>query len=77
MVQRTAGMLTAAAGEAVKTLRDLLKEPIPPATRLGAARTTLEMGVKLRETVELQERIAALEAAEQARARTAERGGRP
>jgi hypothetical protein len=61
MVQRTAGMLTAAAGEAVKTLLALQKEAIPPATRLGAARATLELGVKFRETVELEERLADLE----------------
>src|SRR5262245_31087838 len=62
MVQRTAGMLTAAAGEAVKTLLALQKESIPHATRLGAARAILELGVRLRETAELAERIAALEA---------------
>jgi Homeodomain-like domain len=64
MVQRTAGMLTAASGEGVKTLLALLKEATPPATRLGAARAVLELGVKFRETVELEERLAALEAAE-------------
>ena len=61
MVQRTAGMLTAAAGEAVKTLLALQKESIPPATRLGAARAVLEIGLKLREAAELEERLAALE----------------
>jgi hypothetical protein len=61
MVQRTAGMLTAAAGEAVKTLLALQKEATPPSTRLGAARAVLELGVKFRETVELEERLAALE----------------
>jgi hypothetical protein len=62
MVLRTAGMLTAAAGEAVKTLLVLQKETTPPATRLGAARAVLELGMKVRETAELAERIAALEA---------------
>jgi hypothetical protein len=62
MVQRTAGMLTAAAGEAVKTLLSLQNNPTPPAVRLGAARAILELGVKIRETTELTERIAALEA---------------
>jgi hypothetical protein len=62
MVERTAGMLTAAAGEAVKTLLALLKEEIAAATRLGAARAILELGVRMRETAELAERIAALEA---------------
>jgi hypothetical protein len=63
MVQRTAGMLTAAGGESVKTLIELQKPSIPPATRLGAARTTLELGMKVREANELEQRIAALEAA--------------
>jgi hypothetical protein len=62
MVQRAAGLLTAAALEAVKTLVALQKETVPAATRLGAARAILELGVRLRETAELAERIAALEA---------------
>jgi hypothetical protein len=39
----------------------LLKEATPPSTRLGAARAVLELAVKFRETVELEERLAALE----------------
>jgi hypothetical protein len=62
MVQRTSGMLTAAGGEGVKTLLALLKEGMPPAVRLGAARAVLELGMKVRETAELAERVAALEA---------------
>jgi hypothetical protein len=61
MVQRTGGMLTAAAGEAVKTLLALQKDTAPPATRLGAARAVLELGMKVRETAELEQRLAALE----------------
>jgi len=61
MLQRTAGMLTGASGEAVKTLLSLQKETTPPAVRLGAARAILEIGLKIRETVELEERLAALE----------------
>jgi hypothetical protein len=61
MVQRTAGMLTAACGEGVKTLLALQKESIPPATRLGAARAVLELSAKYRADVELEERLAALE----------------
>jgi AcrR family transcriptional regulator len=61
MVQRTAGMLTAAAGEAVRTLLALQQASIPPASRLGAARAILELGVKLREAAELEERVRALE----------------
>jgi AcrR family transcriptional regulator len=61
MVQRTAGMLTAAAMEAVKTLLELQKAPAPAAVRLGAARSVIELGTKLRETAEFEERLAALE----------------
>jgi hypothetical protein len=61
MVKRAAGMLTAAAGEAVKTMMDLLKPPTPHSTRLGAARGLLEMGTRLRESAEIQVRIEALE----------------
>jgi hypothetical protein len=61
MVGRTAAMLTAAAGEGVKALLALVKESTPPATRLGAARAVIELGVRLRESAELHERIDALE----------------
>jgi hypothetical protein len=62
MVQRAAGMLTAAAGEAVRTLLALQKESAPPAVRLGAARAVLEIGIRVRELADLEARIAALEA---------------
>jgi hypothetical protein len=61
MVQRTAGTLTAASGEAVRTLLELLKPGVAHNTRLGAARAVLESGVKLRELAELEQRMAALE----------------
>src|SRR5262245_27802022 len=61
MVQRTAGALTAAAAEAVRTLLSLQGPSEPPAVRLGAARAILEIGVKLREAAELEARVAALE----------------
>jgi hypothetical protein len=61
MVQRASGTLTAAGTEAVKALLELLKSATPHATRLGAARAVLELGVKLREAAELEGRIAALE----------------
>jgi hypothetical protein len=61
MVQRTSSMLTAAASESVRTLLDLQKSTTPAAVRLGAARAVLELGMKLRETVELEARIVALE----------------
>ena len=61
MVSRTAGTLTAAATEAVRTLLELLKTPVSDAVRLGAARSVLEMGLKVREAADLEERLAALE----------------
>ena len=61
MVQRTAGALTAAATEAVRTLLELQKPSAPPAVRLGAARSVLEIGMKVREVADLEERLVALE----------------
>jgi hypothetical protein len=61
MVSRTAGTLTAAATEAVRTLLDLLKNSASPAVRLVAARSVLELGLKVREVAEMEERLAALE----------------
>jgi hypothetical protein len=63
LVQRTAGMLTAAGAESVRTLVALQKEANPAATRLGAARAVIQLGMKVREVAELEQRIAALEAA--------------
>jgi hypothetical protein len=60
-VQRTADTMTAAATEAVRTLLELLKPAAPPPVRLGAAKAVLEIGVKLREIAEVEERLAALE----------------
>jgi hypothetical protein len=62
MVKRSAGMLTAAAGESVRTLLSLQKDSAPPAVRLGAARAVIELGIKVRELADLESRIAALEA---------------
>lgn len=61
MVQRSAGMLTAAAGEAVRTLLALLKETQPAAVRLGSARAILEVGIKIRQIVDLERQVAELE----------------
>jgi hypothetical protein len=61
MVERSSGMLTAAAGEAVRTLLALQKEATPAAVRLGAARAILEVGMKLRQVVEIEQRLAELE----------------
>ena len=61
MVRRTAGALTAAGAEAVRTLLELMKTANPPPTRLGASRSILEIGMKAREFAELEERLATLE----------------
>jgi hypothetical protein len=61
MVSRSASMLTAAAMEAVKTLLSLQNENVQAAIRFGAAKAVLELGAKLRENVELEERIRQLE----------------
>jgi len=62
MVKRASGTLTAAGMEAIKTLLSLLQtSSTPAAVRLGAARAVLELGTKLRDNVELEERLRALE----------------
>jgi len=62
MVKRASAGLTAASGEAIKTLVSLMPPTIPHAVRLGAAKTTLETGIRLREVADTEERLAALEA---------------
>ncbi|HET6576246.1 MAG TPA: hypothetical protein VFG68_21775 [Fimbriiglobus sp.] len=61
MVQRAAGMLSAAGMESVRTLLELQKPGVAAPVRLGAARAVLEIGMKLREVVDLEARLAALE----------------
>lgn len=61
MVGRSAGRMTTAASDAVRTLLALQKDSAPPAVRLGAARAVLEVGMKLREVVDLQNRMEELE----------------
>jgi cystathionine beta-lyase/cystathionine gamma-synthase len=61
IVRREAGLLTAAGMAAIKALTTLLESATSESVKLGAARTTLEMGCKLRETVEWTDRLAALE----------------
>ncbi len=61
MLTRAAAMLTAAGVESVRTLADLLKPAYAPAVRLNAARSILDLGVKLRSLVELEGRLIDLE----------------
>ena len=60
IVGRAVGILSAAGAEAARTLQKLLASQTDQ-VRLAAARSILELGTKLRETMELTERIEALE----------------
>jgi hypothetical protein len=61
MVQRALGKLADGMAEAADRLRELLRAE-SESVCLGAARALVELGVKLRESVELEQRVAALEA---------------
>jgi hypothetical protein len=63
MLERASAMLGAAAMEAVKTLLGLMERSIPHSTRLGAARAVIELGLKLRDLLEVEQRLTALEKA--------------
>ncbi len=62
LVRRAASLFTAAGMPAIKTITTLQESAASEAVRLGAARATIELGCRLRETVEFMERLAALEA---------------
>ena len=61
MLKRATAMLTAASMEAVKTLLGLQEASMPPGVRLGAARSILEIGNRLRDSTELLERMETVE----------------
>jgi hypothetical protein len=61
MQLRTADQLSAASTEAVRTLVQLLNSASPPNTRLGAARSVVELGMKSREHADLSVRLGELE----------------
>ena len=60
MVGRALGRMADGMTDAADTLRALLQAE-GESVRLGAARSILELGNKLRESVELEERLSALE----------------
>jgi hypothetical protein len=62
MVRRVAGMLTAAGIASIKTFTTLQDSAQSESVRLGAARAIIELGCKVRESAELTERLAAVEA---------------
>jgi hypothetical protein len=61
MTSRALGRLSDSMSSAAETLGYLSRKGKSEMVRLSAARAVLELGTKLRETVELEERIAALE----------------
>jgi hypothetical protein len=61
MVRRVAGMLTAAGMSSIKTFTTLQESAVSESVRLGAARAIIELGCKVRESVELSERLASVE----------------
>lgn len=61
MLDEALGRLTRSTAAAASTLRNLLRADSDMA-RLGAARAILEMHVRIKEAVEVEERLAALEA---------------
>jgi hypothetical protein len=60
MIGRALGKMADGMSEGAEVLRQLLKAR-SETVRLGAARSMLELGVKLRESVEIEQRIATLE----------------
>jgi hypothetical protein len=63
VVQQAIVQLQGACGEAVETLRTVMRDPEAPASaRVSAARTVLETAVKAVELEDLEQRLAALEA---------------
>ena len=60
-IKRFTDMLTAANLEAVKTLLDLQKATTKDTVRLGHAKAIIELGLRLRQSHDLAERLAALE----------------
>jgi hypothetical protein len=63
LIERAVSVLAGISSAAVVTLGQLLKSN-RDSVRLGAARTVLEMTIKLRDHAELEQRLAAMEAAQ-------------
>jgi hypothetical protein len=55
-------MLTAAGVGALRTLSQLQESAVSESVRLGAARSIVELGCKVREAADLTDRLAAVEA---------------
>jgi hypothetical protein len=59
--QRTVAVITTSIQGAIHTLVTLLDPSTPPSVRRAAARDTLDLGVRLRESSEVEKRLVALE----------------
>jgi hypothetical protein len=68
MMQRTAGTAVAAMPVALKTLVELVKGGTSESVRLQAAGKLLDTATRLRESTDLEERVNALEEAQQGEA---------
>ncbi len=64
MISRAVGRLAEFAIDAVEVMHQLMKGAESEQVRLGAARSLLECGTRLREASELESRLLALEAAQ-------------
>jgi hypothetical protein len=71
MTGQALGQLVAAMAGAARTLHVLCRSGQSEMVRLGAARSIIEMGTRLRESVEIEERLAVLENAKAERGRHA------
>jgi hypothetical protein len=60
-LERAAGMLARGSAQAVRTLRDLMDPSKPDTVRLSAARAWLDSVLRVRELVEIEARLVALE----------------
>jgi hypothetical protein len=71
MTAQALGQLVAAMAGAARTLHVLCRSGQSEMVRLSAARSIIEMGTRLRESIELEERLTLLEQAQAARERHA------
>ena len=62
MLDSAAGKLGVVIDKAVKTLEGLLTDETPPAVRLAAAKSVIELTFRTREVLSLERRVAEIEA---------------
>ena len=64
MLDAASGRLGSILDRAVKTLEGLLSDETPPAVRLAAAKSAIELTIRTREIISIEVRLAELEARE-------------